>query len=270
MALHKQQLNVTKGQLGHLYRQWVSGKFSDSNETGNEQFNVMFSLFGSLMDTFKEVEKQNKILQMSLKRKNKPDNYSIKEKKAIIKETLQPYFGQDQIDIFLQHQTKRVREWSKDAIYQAETLRRCMSRSSYRKLRESKIFPLPSLTALKIHLEKFGGMPQLPSIFPFIREQANSEDVSVHSKKRVTVQDDTQKIVPSKRKKRDNSTVKQVVEYNEQDMLKLPSHIHEMQPITPVPSSASDGIMLVPVVHGSQLPSSHHEVVLAVDSIIPQ
>ena len=87
MALHKQQLNVTKGQLGHLYRQWVSGKFSDSNETGNEQFNVMFSLFGSLMDTFKEVEKQNKALQMSLKRKNKPDNYSIKEKKAIIKET---------------------------------------------------------------------------------------------------------------------------------------------------------------------------------------
>ena len=29
-----------------------------------------------------EQEKQNKILQMSLKRKNKPDNYSIKEKKA--------------------------------------------------------------------------------------------------------------------------------------------------------------------------------------------
>ena len=103
MALHREQLNITKGQLGHLYRQWISGYFNNSEETGNEQFNIMFSLFHNLMDTFKEVEKQNKSLQMSLRKKQKPDNYNIKQKKAIIRETLQPYFGQDQIDILLHY-----------------------------------------------------------------------------------------------------------------------------------------------------------------------
>ena len=76
VALHKQQLHVTKAQLGHLYRQWVSGNFHDnstnsSSETtalGNEQFNIMFSLFHSLLDTFKEVEKQHKVFQMKMKR----------------------------------------------------------------------------------------------------------------------------------------------------------------------------------------------------------
>ena len=223
----------------------------------------MFSLFHNLMDTFKEVEKQNKILQMSLKRKQKPDQCSIKERRAMIRETLEPYFGQDQIDIFLRHQTKRVKEWSKDSIFQAETLRRCMSRNSYRKLRESKIFPLPSLTALKVHLERFGGMPYMPNVFPATNGQVCQES-KLHSNNKVSLEN-LPSIEQSKRKERRQTTT-QSVAYDE-SAIKI--HTHSEMPIVPVSSNSPDGIMMVPVVHETHLPTSHHEVVLAVDSIIP-
>jgi hypothetical protein len=197
--------------------------------------------------------------------KQKPDHYNIKEKKAIIRETLQPYFGQDQIDIFLQHQTKRVRNWSKDAIFQAELLRRCMSRSAYRKLRESKIFPLPSLTALKTHLEKFGGMPQIPIMIPSTNIQVGQQMASDAIKNDVTTES-VQLVEHLKTKSRRHSG-KQMNICSEQKLLKLPPHV--VIPVDRVSSTTSDGIIMVPVVHGSHLPSSSHEVVLAVDSIIP-
>ena len=224
----------------------------------------MFSLFHNLMDTFKEVEKQNKILQMNMKRKQKCERYSVKEKKAIVKETLQPFFGQDQIDIFLQHQTKRVREWSKDAIFQAEMLRRCMSRNSYRKLRESKIFPLPSLTALKTHLEKYGGMPHTPNMFSPIGSQ-ESTGLNPDDNMKGAI-DKIQPLQQSKKKERRRS-IKRINNCIDESMLKLPTHIE--MPVVPVTQSTTDGIMMVPVVHGVRLPSSQQEVVLAVDSIIP-
>ena len=220
----------------------------------------MFSLFHNLMDTFKDVEKQNRILQATLKRKQKPDqHFSQREKKSIIKETLQPYFGQDQIDIILQHQTKRVREWSKDSIFQAEILRRCMSRSSYRKLRESKIIPLPSLAALKSHLEKFGGLPNIPSSFPSQNDDNGAELKKYGSIK--VVEGNGKQISPSKQKSR-RQALKNAGQLNEQEL----SHLK--MDIAPSSSSATEEIMMVPVIHSSHLPSSHHEVVLAVDSIM--
>lgn len=259
LALHKQQLSITKGQLGHIYRQWVSGNFNGSEDIGNEQFNVMFSLFHNLMNTFKEVEKQNKILQATLKRKQKPDtHFSQKEKKSIIKETLQPYFGQDQIDIILQHQTKRVKEWSKDAIFQAEILRRCMSRSSYRKLRESKIVPLPSLAALKTHLEKFGGLPNIPDSIP-AQLDGNESDAKIYTSKKLETQN-TQLTSPFRQKRR-----RHLIKNTNQSVQESPDHKMD---VVPDSTSVSEEIMMVPVVDSSHLPSSHHEVVLAVDSIM--
>ena len=237
----------------------MSGNFNGSEDIGNEQFNVMFSLFHNLMDTFKEVEKQNKILQATLKRKQKPDtHFSQKEKKSIIKETLQPYFGQDQIDIILQHQTKRVKEWSKDAIFQAEILRRCMSRSSYRKLRESKIIPLPSLAALKTHLEKFGGLPNIPDTFP-TQLDGNESSAKIYSSKRLEAQN-TLFTSPSKQKSR-----RHIIKNTNQD---AQESLDQKMEVAPDSTSVTEEIMMVPVVNSSHLPTSHQEVVLAVDSIM--
>ena len=176
---------------------------------------------------------------------------------------MQPYFGQDQIDIFLQHQTKRVRQWSKDSIFQAELLRRCMSRSAYRKLRESKIFPLPSLSALKTQLEKFGGMPQIPIMIPSTNIQVGQQTTS-DSNKNVTTE--TVQLVEQLKTKSRRQPGKQINISNEEKTLTLPPHIEI--PVDRVSSTTTDGIIMVPVVHGNHLPSSSHEVVLAVDSII--
>ena len=265
VAIHKSQLSITKGQLGHIYRQWVSGKFNDSEEAGNEQFNIMFSLFHNLMDTFKEVEKQNKVLQATLKKKQKPENnFSQKEKKSIIKETLQPYFGQDQIDIILQHQTKRVKDWSKDAIFQAEILRRCMSRSSYRKLRESKIFPLPSLAALKTHLEKFGGLPDIPNVSSW------RDNIGIESKTDLNKEFGVENVQVSSANKPKNrrQLIKDSRRPNVQHMTSMTMTSDSLHPVAPDSTSTTEEIMMVPVVNASHIPSSHHEVVLAVDSIM--
>ena len=226
----------------------------------------MFSLFHSLMDTFKEIQKQNRALQMNMRRKQKNDSCGMKEKKAIVRETLKPFFGQEQIDMFLQHQTKRVRDWSKDAIFQAETLRRCISRCSYRRLRESKLFPLPSLTALKIHLEKYGGMPDIPGMpLPVNRLETkftNNEDVDKSENL-----EKVPPLEPSKKKGRKRA-IKEVDNSTNEAILEQPAHI-EIPAVDPMISNTSDGIMMLPVVQSAHLPCSQHEVVLAVNSIVP-
>ena len=41
-----------------------------------------------------------------------------------------------------------------------------------------------------------------------------------------------------------------------------------LHPVAPDSTSTTEEIMMVPVVNASHIPSSHHEVVLAVDSIM--
>ena len=111
------------------------------------------------------------------------------------------------------------------AIFQAEILRRCMSRSAYRKLRESKIFPLPSLTALKTHLEKFGGMPEISNVFGSTNLQG-AQNINNSSIKKVTA--DGSQLVEQLKGRSRRPSLKQININNDQEMLKIPQNMFQV------------------------------------------
>ena len=70
------------------------------------------------------------------------------EKSEIVKNTLSPFFTPAMIECFIKGTWKTVRNWGKEDICIALTLRQ-LRKKAYEYLRKSKMIPLPSVSFLK-------------------------------------------------------------------------------------------------------------------------
>ena len=80
--------------------------------------------------------------------------HSKKDKEQIVRNTLSPFFSDTMISCFLRGKWNVVRNWSKEDIQLALTLR-LLSKKTYQLLRKKKLLPLPGLSTLRKYFREF-------------------------------------------------------------------------------------------------------------------